>query len=824
MARRRPLPGIRFEGRTPPRRDPLPRMDIAAFVGFAASGPIDVPVPIEDPRQFAMVFGADLALPAPAGASAPPTAHLGATVRAFFDNGGRRCWIVRVAREASVNTFTIPGLFLSTGSPQLDPATMTARSEGSWSDGLLVRTNLVATPLALGGVNPPASPDPDFTVDIDGISARDLVEGDLVRVTWADVEPSLYLFIRRIAAAPASVGTNARRLAGPTLWLAGDQRRDPPPASLLVGNVAAERLTFDLTVLDRDGSSLWTLPRLGFAPEHPRYVGALPADKTLFEAAAEAEDAPRPHGEWADLWREASLPRFPLAGTDGAIYLPATMKAVLSAGVGPDIPPGTALERNGLGTFGTPLFLDPAIADIGVRDIINTADTIRYSGSTARPLTGIHAVLAVDEVTMVAVPDGVHYHWEKIGEGGPSSPLASSPLAHPEWWRWLDCRVPPPDPLPPAGSGFIDCASSEPIAPPVLTAGPVVDATYELTWTSHAGASVEIEEASDPAWRDATVIPHTTGNSLTFYHRPAGDHLYRARFVVGARTSDWSAGIVVRVRSETESCVAREPDDDRVLLAVQRALVRMCAAKADRVALLSLPGHYRDAAAIAHVAALSSEVDGPAQSYAAIWHPWLIGRASDAGELRTSPPDGAMAGVMAARALARGAWVAPANETLNRVVALEPPMPAESRQALQDAAINLIRQEPRGFVCLNADTLSQDDDVRPLNVRRLLILLRRSALRAGNRFTFEPHGERLRRAVKRGFEVMLEELFTRGAFAGRRSADAFRVSTDDSLNPRASVEAGRFLAEIRVAPSRPLSFLTVRLVQRGETTVAQEVR
>lgn len=823
MARRRPLPGIRFEGRTPPRRDPLPRMDIAAFVGFAASGPIDVPVPIEDPRQFAMVFGSDLALPAPAGASAPPTAHLGATVRAFFDNGGRRCWIVRAGRNASVNTFAIPGLFLSTGSP-LEPATMTARSEGSWADALLVRTNLVATPLALRGVNPPASPDPDFTVDIEGISARDLVEGDLVRVTWADVEPSLYLFIRRIATAPESVGANARRLVGPTLWLVDAERVDPPPASLLVGNVAIERLTFDLTVLDRDGSSLWTLPRLGFAPQHPRYVGALPADETLFETAVEAEDAPRANGEWADLWREASLPRFPLAATHGPSYVPATMKAVLSDPVGPVIPPGTALERNGLGKFGTPLFLDSAIEGIGVRDIINTADAIRYTGSAPRRLTGIHAVLAIDEVTMVAVPDGVHHHWEKVVEGGPASPLASSPLAHPEWWKWLDCRVPPPDPLPPARGGFIDCATSEPIAPPVLSAGPVADQTYQLTWTSLEGASVEIEEASEPAWRDATVVAHTTGNSLTLYHRPVGDHLYRARFVVGARTSDWSAGIVVRVRSGTESFIALEAYDDRVLLAVQCALVRMCAAKADRVALLSLPGHYRDAAAIAHVAALSSMVEEPAQSYAAIWHPWMIGRATDAGELRTTPPDGATAGVMAARALGRGAWVAPANETLARVVALDPPLPIESRQALQDAAINLIRQEPHGFVCLNADTLSQDDDVRPLNVRRLLILLRRSALRAGNRFTFEPNGERLRRAVKRGFEVMLEEMFTRGAFAGRKTSDAFRVSTDDSLNPRASVEAGRFLAEIRVAPSRPLSFLTVRLVQRGDTTVAQEVR
>jgi phage tail sheath protein FI len=47
--------------------------------------------------------------------------------------------------------------------------------------------------------------------------------------------------------------------------------------------------------------------------------------------------------------------------------------------------------------------------------------------------------------------------------------------------------------------------------------------------------------------------------------------------------------------------------------------------------------------------------------------------------------------------------------------------------------------------------------------------------------------------------------------------------TDESLNTVPSVEAGRLLAEIRVAPSRPLSFLTVRLIQRGETTLAQEL-
>jgi hypothetical protein len=43
----RRLPGIRFEASAPPLDEVLPRMDIAAFVGFAASGPVHLPVAVE---------------------------------------------------------------------------------------------------------------------------------------------------------------------------------------------------------------------------------------------------------------------------------------------------------------------------------------------------------------------------------------------------------------------------------------------------------------------------------------------------------------------------------------------------------------------------------------------------------------------------------------------------------------------------------------------------------------------------------------------------------------------------------------------------------
>jgi phage tail sheath protein FI len=67
-------------------------------------------------------------------------------------------------------------------------------------------------------------------------------------------------------------------------------------------------------------------------------------------------------------------------------------------------------------------------------------------------------------------------------------------------------------------------------------------------------------------------------------------------------------------------------------------------------------------------------------------------------------------------------------------------------------------------------------------------------------------------------------MFSRGAFAGSTPATAYRVVVDDTVNPPISVEQGRFIVELRVAPSAPLQFLTIRLVQRGERGVLVEGR
>ncbi len=65
------------------------RTDIAGFVGIAERGPVDCPVPIGSWRQFTSWFG-----------TFTGAGYLAYAVRAYFENGGRRCWVVRVASNA----------------------------------------------------------------------------------------------------------------------------------------------------------------------------------------------------------------------------------------------------------------------------------------------------------------------------------------------------------------------------------------------------------------------------------------------------------------------------------------------------------------------------------------------------------------------------------------------------------------------------------------------------------------------------------------------------------------------------------------------------
>jgi hypothetical protein len=915
----RRLPGVHFERQAPPLQEVLPRMDIAGFVGFAASGPLDVPVPVEDPTQFARVFGTDtpIAWDRRRGESAPGL--LGPAVRAFFRNGGRRCWVVRVANrgDAKADLFALPGVAAVVG-PRgtIAPALLRARSEGSWADRLRVSASLEPAPVRFQ-----ARSLADLTFDTVLTSPDDLVAGDLVRITFPGSPWTLYVGVASLDADDASPPDPRRPLVhgGPAWWVrvttidAGrtghlhylgthglmstasasvverspadaeglvrialhpdvgsppEPRTPPMPGSLVRGvfgtrslwldvadvDVApdgtraivatplqvtrsaprgrltqdpeslAERLTLRINARDDTGGSA-VLGGLGFLPAHPRFLAALPTDASLYDdrTLAALYDDPEVAPTSPALAAAAAQPRFPLAGpvVQPLLYLPIGATILEEPALPAIRPPGLARLRDGLQQLDARVFLDQGLATTETERLLEEALWIAYRQPNPRRLRGIHALLSIEEVTIVVVPDAVQREWY-LAPGAPIPEAGAPEQAAPVDW-----------------SRFLDCATDAPLARVLVLEGDEETGAFTLSWENPPDtveAQYELQESVGTPDADAAVTLYQgPQQEFSVYGRPRGSTLYyRVRAVAGALASDWSNWVTVRT-TQTTTYLLEEPalyDAATTMLPIQLSLLRMCAARGDLFAVLALPEHYRERTAISHVHTLKSSTGRPLGSepdpifsYGALYHPWL--HASDPANpsvIRRSPPDGAAAGVIAARAARRGAWVAPANEPLRDVVELDPPLAADWLQALQDAQVNVVRHEPGGFLWLAADTLSDDTELRPIGVRRLLHVLRRAAVLHGAVYAFEPNSDAFRRTVQRGFERLLARMFELGAFSGARASDAYRVNTGSPPNTPASIEAGRLIVELKVAPSRPLAFLTVRLVRTAEGSLQVEAR
>jgi hypothetical protein len=369
----------------------------------------------------------------------------------------------------------------------------------------------------------------------------------------------------------------------------------------------------------------------------------------------------------------------------------------------------------------------------------------------------------------------------------------------------------------PAPRGFRGC-----MQPPEAPRLRLRQEPLALRWDAVPEASrYVLEAASEPTFFEPSALRLSPPDATSFRLDPAPDRVtyYRVRAEGAAGTSPWS-GTVGLEPPAPPRWTMRTPEDydadgaEADLRACHHALLRLGATRGDLVALLSLPAHFRTEQTAAYAAALSPEPTGVARSFGAVYHPWVgvRGESGRGQRVRFLPPDGPLAGLAAARARERGAWVAPANIPLRDVVALAPTFDEEGWARLLAAGVNLVRPTPRGFTPLSAETLASGP-LRPLNVRRLLILLRRLALREGHAFAFESHSAALRQRLALRFEGHLTRLFERGAFAASRPDAAFQVRADAALNPPEAVDRGRLLVEIRVAPSQPLAFLTVRLVQ-----------
>ncbi len=112
-----------YEDATPIARAVDVRMDVAAFIGLTERGPVCTPVVIESWDEFLAHFGET------GGGRLLPRC-----VRVFFENGGRRCVVVRAVNyaESRAACWRLPGVGAAGGAPVL----VYARDPGAWGNRL----------------------------------------------------------------------------------------------------------------------------------------------------------------------------------------------------------------------------------------------------------------------------------------------------------------------------------------------------------------------------------------------------------------------------------------------------------------------------------------------------------------------------------------------------------------------------------------------------------------------------------------------------------------------------------------------------------------
>jgi hypothetical protein len=109
------------------------------FLGLCTRGPLHTPVRVTDLQEFFETFGPPL-----------PGGYLADSVRGFFENGGKTCYVQRIAHTTARPDSVVAGCACVTLQDRtgIDVVLVAASSEGTWGNDVRVRVRAPATPAA----------------------------------------------------------------------------------------------------------------------------------------------------------------------------------------------------------------------------------------------------------------------------------------------------------------------------------------------------------------------------------------------------------------------------------------------------------------------------------------------------------------------------------------------------------------------------------------------------------------------------------------------------------------------------------------------------
>ena len=751
-------PGVHVTWRTIRAPEPV-RIDVAGFVGIAARGPLDRTVAVEGWAEFVATFG-----------DFQPNAFLAYAVRGFFDNGGRRCHVARVAAPA-LETMT-------TGAQRANGAASRLLATDGVRAGALATLEQRASTAAVGAQ--PADRRASVVASLGGFAA-----GARVLLHQAARRP--------IALECARVEAGASTLH----WTA------PIDAAIdLTQPFTLSTVTRDLRLVAAVAGDLvdWTRPldaRFDLTAPIAIGFGAGTARATLWDergAALLAVAAATP-GRWGDSLGvrvttslAAEIATVPRIAPDPADRLSLRRIAGLAPGAIIEIvQDGVAAVRNRI------VAVDAAAAAVTIAHALAGFDLAGAAAGT-KPirLRRLSFALSVREGGRL-VEQFADLDLPGIGDpqaspvNGASTRIRITRVGADDD-AWLD-----------PGSAALDFGEAR------LWGGRdgvAMLRTRDFTGREDAAERCGLrlfELADEPAalaapdlWLPPT-LPIETLPPEPLQPDPCA--LCPPPAIPPAPLP--AAAIV-------EASPSLTADDAR---AVQQALVEHCEARGDRLALLDPPGGGFD---FPDLLDWRRHFDS---SYAATYFPWVAvvdPIAALPERLRLVPAVGHALGGYAA-ADADAGHDAPANRALAWVAGVARPIDDEQHGFLNERGVNAVLTRPgRGIRVMGARTLASEADWRQLTVRRVLLRLKRSLARELAWAVFEPAGLALERDLVATVEGLLEREWQARRLAGATADQAFAVrvlrSADDADN-------GRFVVLVDVAPAVPAEFIQLQIVR-----------
>lgn len=278
---------------------------------------------------------------------------------------------------------------------------------------------------------------------------------------------------------------------------------------------------------------------------------------------------------------------------------------------------------------------------------------------------------------------------------------------------------------------------------------------------------------------------------------------------------------------------------ERVLRAVRSFLARPAHREALLIAALPLPqldahhtgtgravhaqddiGAYLRAQGVLPSTPLPADADPGTQSaFIQLAWPWLATRDSTDLAQGLEPPDGMLAGLLAAGAIAQGCFRSVAGDfSVPRLRDIGSAVPqarwsAEpgSPDALLAKNVCVFAPQPGGWALQSDVTLSGHEAWRFGGASRLMATLLRVARIAGQRLAFNPNGPAAWSQLRRAMERLLDGFWRAGALGGADATQAYLVRCDRSTMTQADLDNGRLIAEITVRPAASVEQITVVL-------------